>query len=123
MRRPYVERLALHERLGGNPDTPRSTVYAGLRDQVLLGYLQWLGLIVDGRDVETGRKVRTVVREVAQLAPPGSWGDWTRPMSYAPGDGPMAQYLVDTYLQVRALPLAQVRHVCRRLSGLRGSTS
>lgn len=94
----------VYEQAGGSPAASRATVYARMRALPLLGELHRRGLIADlgGRDVQTGRKVASIVLEVARLGP------------REPSEAELDE-LVSIYLHVRNDPLAKVRQVLRQV--------
>lgn len=106
MRQPYTQRASLHQRAGGDPLAARSTVYAWHQSLSLLAELEFRGLVRDYRDRDTGRKIRSAVREMSRLAPPGYREDW----SQAARDD-----LAAIYLEMRDMPLAAIRTVCREV--------
>jgi hypothetical protein len=85
---------------GGDPQAARSRVYASSHALSLSAELHRRGIIDDhgSRDVETGRKVRTIVQQVARLAS-------------AEPDEAEKSALVDTYLTLRDKPLPQVKQI------------
>lgn len=79
-----------------------SPVYAWHQSLTLLALLGHRGLVRDGRDTTTGRKVATIIRELARLLPSDS--DY---------DAEQAEALIAAYKRLRTLPLTEVHRICR----------
>jgi hypothetical protein len=101
---PFEHLAQLYRDSGGSPHAARSTVYAHFQSLDMLALLDMNGLYRDGRDSETGRKIASIVREIARLTPPGTLSDWT--------DDQRAE-MIAIYKKLRGDSLAEVRRVCR----------
>jgi hypothetical protein len=104
MQWPYAERARFYQQCGGNPNAARATVYAWHQSLNLVALLDRRGLVRDGRDTATGRKVASIIREIARLVPADL--DVHR-------DSPQTDELVAVYRRLRTLPLVEVRRICR----------
>ena len=91
-------KMHLLRALYGTPTTSRSQVYQQQRSihvQVLLHQRKLVDLDRDCRDVETGRKVKSLLYELGRL----DWAD--------------DDVIVGSYLNLRDLPLSQVKEIVR----------
>jgi len=86
-------------------DVSRSHLYAYLKALPLAAELDRRGLVVNERDAETGRKVRSIVWELGRLLPPKG----------EPLDDELREALVDLYLTARTWPIATVRQRVSRV--------
>lgn len=102
MRLPYAHLAILYQQSGGNPNAARATVYAWHQSLSLAALLEQRGLVRDGRDTATGRKVASIIRELARLLPADS--DY---------DTEQGAALIAAYRRLRTLPLDEVRRICR----------
>jgi hypothetical protein len=81
-----------------------SPVYAWHQSLTLLALLGHRGLVRDGRDTTTGRKVATIIRDLARVAPADRLDDY---------DTELTEALIAAYKRLRTLPLTEVHRICR----------